>query len=135
VHAGNSAQAVSESITRRATSTGQVLPLLLDPYYQFTLDAVYLYVVPWSELPIVPSYPRYPHQSITRRTTSTGKVLPHGSSIGSWEEAVSYERGTPVTGSIRQCVHGEDPRYKSWCFTSECTDRLQAKAVSDLCGN
>jgi len=25
-----------------------------------TLDAVYVYVVPWSEFPIVPSYPHYP---------------------------------------------------------------------------
>jgi len=29
--------------------------------YQSTLDAVYVYVVPWSEFPIVPSYPHYPH--------------------------------------------------------------------------
>ena len=26
-------------------------------HYQSTLDAVYVYVVPWSEFPIVPSYP------------------------------------------------------------------------------
>ena len=30
-------------------------------HYQSTLDAVYVYVVPWSEFPIVPSYPHYPH--------------------------------------------------------------------------
>ena len=29
---------------------------------QSTLDAVYVYVVPWSELPIVPSYPHYPQK-------------------------------------------------------------------------
>jgi len=28
---------------------------------RFILDAVYVYVVPWSEFPIVPSYPHYPH--------------------------------------------------------------------------
>jgi len=27
-----------------------------------TLDAVYVYVVSWSEFPLVPSCPRYPHQ-------------------------------------------------------------------------
>jgi hypothetical protein len=30
-----------------------------------THDAVYVYVVPWSEFPIVPSYPHYPHGSRT----------------------------------------------------------------------
>jgi len=29
-------------------------------HYQSTLDAVYVYVVPWSEFPIVSSYPHYP---------------------------------------------------------------------------
>ena len=33
---------------------------LYDSSYQSTLDAVYVYVVPWSEFPIVPSYPDYP---------------------------------------------------------------------------
>ena len=28
--------------------------------YTSTLDAVYVYVVPWSEFPFVPSYPHYP---------------------------------------------------------------------------
>ena len=32
-----------------------------DSHYQSTLDAVYVYVVPWSEFPIVPSYAYYPH--------------------------------------------------------------------------
>ena len=30
-----------------------------DSRYQSTLDAVYVYVVPWSEFTIVPSYPHY----------------------------------------------------------------------------
>ena len=29
--------------------------------FPLTLDAVYVYVAPWSEFPIVPSYPHYPH--------------------------------------------------------------------------
>ena len=29
---------------------------------QSNLDAVYVYVVPWSEFPIVPSYPHYPQR-------------------------------------------------------------------------
>ena len=32
-----------------------------DSHYQSTLDAVYVYVVSWSEFPIVPSHPHYPH--------------------------------------------------------------------------
>jgi len=32
-----------------------------DSHYQSTHDAVYVYVVPWSEFPIVPSYHHYPH--------------------------------------------------------------------------
>ena len=31
-----------------------------DSPYQSTIDAVYGYVVPWSEFPIVPSYPHCP---------------------------------------------------------------------------
>jgi len=38
-----------------------------DSRYLSTLDAVYVYVVPWSEFPIVPSYPHYPHETRPRR--------------------------------------------------------------------
>ena len=34
--------------------------MISDLHYQSTLDAVYVYVVPWLEFPIVPSYPHYP---------------------------------------------------------------------------
>ena len=33
------------------------MTVLFDPSYQSTLDAVYIYVVSWSEFPIVPSCP------------------------------------------------------------------------------
>jgi hypothetical protein len=33
-----------------------------DSHYQYTFDTVYVYEVPWSEFPIVPSYPHYPHR-------------------------------------------------------------------------
>ena len=39
-----------------------------DSHHQSALDAVYVYVVPWSETSIVPSYPHYPpihHLSIS----------------------------------------------------------------------
>ena len=47
---------------------GSGFKILLDSYvtvvseshYQSTLDEVYVYVVPWSEFPIVPSYSHYP---------------------------------------------------------------------------
>jgi hypothetical protein len=29
--------------------------------HQYTFDAVYVCVLPWSEFPIVSSYPHYPH--------------------------------------------------------------------------
>ena len=32
----------------------------LGVFNQSTLDAVYVYVVPWLEFPTVPSYPHYP---------------------------------------------------------------------------
>ena len=31
--------------------------------YQSTLDAVYVYVVPWLQFPIAPSYSDYPHST------------------------------------------------------------------------
>ena len=34
-----------------------------DSYYQSTIDAVYVYEVPWSEFPSVPSSPPYPPDS------------------------------------------------------------------------
>jgi len=37
-----------------------------DSHYQSTLDVVYVYVVPWSEFPIVPSYPHYPQLGLER---------------------------------------------------------------------
>ena len=37
------------------------MTVVSDSHYQSILDAVYLYEVPWSEFPTVPSYPHYPH--------------------------------------------------------------------------
>ena len=42
------------------------MTVVSDSHYQSTLDAVYEYVVPWSEFPIVLSYPHYPHQPSER---------------------------------------------------------------------
>ena len=36
------------------------MTVVSDSDYQSTLNAVYVCVVSWSELPIVPSYPHYP---------------------------------------------------------------------------
>ena len=41
-----------------------------DSHYQSTLDAVYVYVVPWSEFPFVPSYSHCPHAGATNETDS-----------------------------------------------------------------
>ena len=39
----------------------EILHIQCDSHYQSTLDAVNVCVVSWSEFPIVPSYPHYPH--------------------------------------------------------------------------
>ena len=36
------------------------MTVVSNSHYRSTLDAVYVYVVPWPEFPIVPSYPHYP---------------------------------------------------------------------------
>jgi hypothetical protein len=36
------------------------MTVVSDSHHQSTLDDVYVYVVSWSEFPIVPSYPHYP---------------------------------------------------------------------------
>ena len=38
------------------------MTVVSDSHYQSTLDVVCVYVVPWSEFPMVPSYPHYPHR-------------------------------------------------------------------------
>ena len=38
--------------------------IVSDSHHQSTLDAVNVHVVPWSEFPIVPSYPHYPQSFI-----------------------------------------------------------------------
>ena len=45
------------------------MPVVSVSHYQSTLDAVYVYVVPWSEFPIVTSYPHYPHTSLWKGTS------------------------------------------------------------------
>ena len=42
-----------------------MLPMLYT-YMSNTLDAVYVYVVPCSKFPVVPSYPDYPHAMLQR---------------------------------------------------------------------
>ena len=46
-----------------------------DSDYQSTLDAVYVYVVPWSELPVVPSYSHHPQQRHHTVYASSGSPL------------------------------------------------------------
>ena len=44
-----------------------------DSHYRSTLDAVYLNLVPWSEFPIVPPYPHYPHLARCHETSLPGE--------------------------------------------------------------
>ena len=58
------------------------MTVLSDPSYQSTLDAVYVYVVPWSEFSIVPSYPHYPQKKEHnyRKRSERTKVTPRETS-------------------------------------------------------
>ena len=47
--------------SRRSPVGDSYMTVVSDSHYQSTLDAVYVYEVPWSEFPIIPSYPHYPH--------------------------------------------------------------------------
>ena len=40
------------------------MSVVSDSHYQSTVDDVYVYVVPWSEFCIVPSYPHYLHAAL-----------------------------------------------------------------------
>ena len=44
-------------------NTRDMSDIVSDSHYQSTLDAVYMHEVPWSEFPIVPSYPHYSQPS------------------------------------------------------------------------
>ena len=48
-----------------------------DSHYQATLDAVYVYLVPWSEFPIVPSYPYYPQSARLIRQVDPARLSRH----------------------------------------------------------
>ena len=50
-----------QDLTPRAPAS--CITVVSDSHHQSTLDAVYVCVVLWSGLPIVPSYPHYPHAS------------------------------------------------------------------------
>ena len=50
-----------ERLVQRCGGTRSHITFVSDSHYQSTLDAVYAHVVPWSEFPIVHSYPHYPH--------------------------------------------------------------------------
>ena len=51
-----------------------VMTVVFDSHQQSTLDAVYVYEVPWSEFPIVPSYPHYPRQRGVKSSLPTALI-------------------------------------------------------------
>jgi len=69
---------------------------------QSTLDAVYVYEVPWSEFPIVPSYPHYPQPG--KETASREIALPYSGSLKDYSQV-------DMLGvvQIRQLWSGEEP--------------------------
>ena len=46
-------------LTIHHVSTPPFVTVVSESHYQSTLDAVYVYVMPWSEFPIVTSFPHY----------------------------------------------------------------------------
>ena len=75
VCAANSSSA-SRSCPACQRDLDSYMTVVSDSHYQFTLDAVYVYVVPWSEFPIVPSYPHYPHPACpTCQPSSSSSLL------------------------------------------------------------
>ena len=56
-----------------------------DSHYQSTLDAVYVYVVSWSEFPVVPSNPHYPQQG---RCSGGGRFHGAAAQVRHYEVAV-----------------------------------------------
>ena len=60
-----------ENFSKMAPSHGGLVRMLWvsmsDSHYQSTLDAVDVYVVPWSEFPIFPVYPHYPQGLVRKR--------------------------------------------------------------------
>ena len=84
-------------------------------HYQSTLDAVYVYVVPWSEFPIVPSFPtthRNAHQRSRKR--GGGHVLWFRGGLVFEAHRLLYpsdHRGGHLVGILAHvvhCLHGLD---------------------------
>ena len=67
-----------------------------DSPYQSTLDAVYVYIVPWSEFPIVPSYPHYP-QSGSLPGWIIAKLPPCVLGYGIWGSKAGANNRSQIT--------------------------------------
>ena len=50
------------------------MTVVSDSHYQSAIDASYVYVVPWSEFPVVHSYPHYPHLYVLNALGLRGPV-------------------------------------------------------------
>ena len=75
-----------------------------DSHHQSTLDAVYVYVVPWSELHIVPSCPHYPERLVASAVADTnrGRGRQEGGVGGLGERGGEWDQRCRGTWHIRQ---------------------------------
>jgi len=80
----------------------------MSSHYQSSLDAVYVYVVPWSEFPIVPSYPHYPQDGVQEFGGGGGRGkrsavrlfwLPFCTPVVGWGSGFRVQGGVGVQGS------------------------------------
>ena len=83
------------------------MTVVSDFRFQSTLEAVYVYVVPWSEFPIVPSYPYYLHPVRVPHLCTRGRKL-RILNVRRCAHLHSLE-GLPLPGySPRPCRQGGD---------------------------
>jgi hypothetical protein len=91
-----------------------------------TLDAVYAYMVSWSEFPIVPSYPHYPHTSRRcqcPRTFLTDSL--HSRNLfdaHKLSEALGVSASPKIISESRSCQLSSRPKVAS---KSKCRKQVQ----------
>ena len=81
-----------------------VLTVVSDSHHQSTLDAVYVSFEPWSEFPIVPSYPHYLHQprlNLVGVLSTFGIISMRGLQLRTPRHIASTLRTRPTTVNAR----------------------------------
>ena len=91
-------------------------------HYQSVLAVVYVYVVPWSEFPIVPAYPHYPHpcdlplrlsRHNTQHRSSRQPVSLRLGEVGVWFQGVRQRAREGVRERARERAR-KASKHKEW---------------------